>query len=118
MGGPFGKCISPRALARGYACVARAASARDAIAHQVIAGVEPKESLRDVAAMLRNTSNPQASGLGVAVLGFSMRLITTCGLLRFLLYERALRLCIYPQVEYIVRNLQKWCKANGITIAT
>lgn len=45
------------------------------VLQQVIAGVEPKESLRDVLSMLRNTSN--------------------------------------PQVEYIVRTIQKWCKQNG-----
>ena len=48
------------------------------VLQQVIAGVEPKDSLRDVLAMLRNTSN--------------------------------------PQVEYIVRTIQKWCKQNGVPV--
>ena len=48
------------------------------VLQQVIAGVEPKDSLRDVLSMLRNTSN--------------------------------------PQVEYIVRTVQKWCKQNGVAV--
>ena len=48
------------------------------VLQQVIAGVEPKDSLRDVLSMLRNTSN--------------------------------------PQVEYLVRTIQKWCKQNGVAV--
>lgn len=48
------------------------------LSHQVIAGQESTDSLRDVIVMLRNTSN--------------------------------------PQVEYIVRTVQKWCKMSGLNI--
>lgn len=47
------------------------------VLQQVIAGKESQESLPEVLAMLRNTSN--------------------------------------PQVEYIVRTIQKWCHQNGVT---
>jgi len=48
------------------------------VLQQVIAGAEPKEHLREVLNMLRNTSN--------------------------------------PQVEYIVRTIQKWCMQNGVAV--
>ena len=72
------------------------------VLQQVIAGVEPKDSLRDVLAMLRNTSNPQVP-IAPPVARFTTHT----------------HVCLWlpnRQVEYIVRVIQKWCREHGVMV--
>ena len=68
---------------------------------------DAKENLREVVAMLRNTTNPRVATA-------SLRLFA----LRHLLWRAApsLEPDAAPQVEYIIRTIKKWAKDNNINL--